>query len=240
MTNRYSLYSLGDQAVSLEFDGHDIDQSLHETLVAMKHWIEADSFAGFRDAVLGYRSLSITYNLSEVANSGVGGSVSEFVKQKLKQAHLFAIENKSKIAPRQIRVPVCYSPKFALDLDGISQRNQISAEELIKLHTSICYNVYLIGFLPGFPYLGFVDPKLEMPRHQSPRPVVPAGSVGIAGKQTGIYPFDSPGGWQIIGRTPIKLFDPSANPPVQIEAGDVVTFYSVDENEFDHFQSQPQ
>jgi inhibitor of KinA len=240
MTNPYSLYSLGDQAVSLEFEGSEIDLSLHEALLAMKRWVEGNSFAGFQDVILGYRSLSITYNPSQVANSGVSGSISEFVKEKLKQAHLFAIGNKSKIAPRQIRVPVCYDKKFALDIDTICQRNKISIGELIKIHTSISYNVYLIGFLPGFPYLGFVDPRLDMPRHPSPRPFVPAGSVGIAGKQTGIYPFDSPGGWQIIGRTPMKLFDPTANPPVQIEAGDLVTFYSIAETDFDHFQSQPQ
>lgn len=237
MITPYSISSLGDQAVFLEFEGNEIDQSVHEALVTMKHWIEAHRFAGLLDVILGYRSIAISYDFHAVSIAGTRGSVSESVKGKLEQAYLFASQNKRANTSRQRSIPVCYSDKFGLDLKSICERNKISVGELISLHTNISYKVYLIGFLPGFPYLGFVDSKLEMPRHQSPRPVVPAGSVGIAGKQTGIYPFDSPGGWQIIGRTPVKLFDPTADPPVKLEAGDVVTFYSIDEREFDHFKT---
>jgi inhibitor of KinA len=133
---------------------------------------------------------------------------------------------------------VCYAERFALDLEELVQQKHLSKQEIIQLHTSITYRVYMIGFLPGFAYMGEVDEKIAMPRRQQPRTAVPEGSVGIAGAQTGIYPFTSPGGWNIIGRTPLKLFDKDKEEPTFFKPGDEVTFYSITEDEFAHYQSR--
>lgn len=126
-----------------------------------------------------------------------------------------------------IRIPVCYEEGFSPDLAVLADAKGCSPRHLVELHASVSYKVYMIGFLPGFPYLGKVDPALATPRKERPVPV-PAGAVGIAGNQTGVYPVDSPGGWQIIGRTPIKIFDRDAENPVRLQPGDHVTFYPVD------------
>jgi inhibitor of KinA len=132
-----------------------------------------------------------------------------------------------------IEIPVCYHPSFALDMEIISGSTQLSTKEIIRLHTDVEYTVYMIGFLPGFPYMGFVDDRIAFGRKSTPRAMVPAGSVGIAGKQTGIYPLDSPGGWQIIGRTPLTLFEPRRDPPVALEPGGTVRFFEVSLAEFE-------
>ncbi|HEY0654918.1 MAG TPA: 5-oxoprolinase subunit PxpB [Chryseosolibacter sp.] len=236
--SEYSIFSLGDQAVSLEITGHEIDPSVHATLMSMKQWLEKNPFTGMQDIVLGYRSISVTFDLFAVTNSGVS-NVSAIVKEKLVAAFAVGKNQHTQLPSRHVKIPVCYNEKFGMDIPALCEHNGLSVDEVVELHTNKSYNVYLVGFLPGFPYLGFVDHRLEMPRHPSPRAIVPAGSVGIAGKQTGIYPFDSPGGWQIIGRTPLKMFDPHRMPPVLIEAGDTVTFFSIDEQEFERLQKLP-
>jgi inhibitor of KinA len=237
MSVPYSIFSLGDQALSLEIKGDVIDLSVHETLLSMKEWIGENSFTGLRDIVLGYRSVSITFDLLQVKRSGVNESVSQFVSKKLLDAYAFASQHKVQLKTRHVKIPVCYDRAFGFDVDNVCERSNLSPQQLVDLHSNVSYKVYLVGFLPGFPYLGFVDPRLEIPRHSSPRTIVPAGSVGIAGRQTGIYPFDSPGGWQIIGRTPVKMFDPKKKSPVVVEAGDTVSFHPISIDEFKNFQN---
>jgi inhibitor of KinA len=139
---------------------------------------------------------------------------------------------------RLVRIPVCYEPFFAPDIEALANQKSITLHQLITLHTSVTYKVFMIGFLPGFPYMGEVDSSLEASRHLQPRKAVAAGSVGIAGKQTGIYPLTSPGGWQIIGRTPLRLFDVNRENAVLLQPGDSVQFYSITANEFAHNQSR--
>jgi inhibitor of KinA len=134
-----------------------------------------------------------------------------------------------------ITIPVCYEKEFALDIEEIATVKNISINELIEIYTSKIYHVYMMGFLPGFAYMGEVDEKLEMPRKQQPRQTVEAGSVGIAGRQTGIYPLASPGGWQIIGRTPLKLFDAEKKEPTLLKAGDKAKFISISKDEFESY-----
>src|SRR5699024_5992541 len=129
--------------------------------------------------------------------------------------------------PRQLLLPVCYDPLVAPDLDLVSKQKKLSRSQVIAIHCAGEYRVFMIGFLPGFPYLGGLDKRLEIPRKEQPRRKVAAGSVGIAGSQTGIYPQESPGGWQIIGRCPIPLFDPLADPPCPIAPGDVIKFREI-------------
>jgi inhibitor of KinA len=133
---------------------------------------------------------------------------------------------------RILNIPVCYEEEFAMDLQQLAITKNISVDEVIQIHTTRQYKVYMLGFLPGFPYMGEVDEKISMPR--KPQPVnIEAGSVGIAGKQTGIYPLNSPGGWQIIGRTPLRIFDSAGEEPTLLRAGDTVQFYSITKNEFE-------
>jgi inhibitor of KinA len=137
---------------------------------------------------------------------------------------------------RQIEIPVCYGEPFGPDLDDVAAHCKISAEEVIRMHSSAVYAVSFLGFLPGFGYLAGLPAQLAVPRLATPRKLVHAGSVGIAGARTGIYPVDSPGGWRIIGRTPLRMFDPEAEPPALLRYGDHVRFIQIDCREF---ESQP-
>ena len=128
---------------------------------------------------------------------------------------------------------MCYDATFGLDLEELTSFYQLKKEEIIEMHSSAVYTVYMIGFVPGFPYLGGLAEKLIAPRKQNPRSAIAAGSVGIAGKQTGIYPLETPGGWQIIGRTPLKLFDVNRQQPSLLKAGDKIKFNSISLNEYE-------
>lgn len=147
------------------------------------------------------------------------------------QAHLSALfETSISSNPKHadpVRIPVCYDSSLGPDLVSLANTHGLSAEEVIQIHTSRLYSVYMLGFLPGFAYMGTVDPRIQTPRRAAPRTQVPAGSVGIAGMQTGIYPLASPGGWQLIGRTPLPVFQPDASSPSLLQPGDHVQFYPI-------------
>jgi len=158
----------------------------------------------------------------------------EIIKQTIEKelVHDLAQETRPQ---RKISIPVCYAEGFAHDIEFIALEKNISIEKIIQLHTEQLYTVYMIGFLPGFPYMGEVKDSIAVPRKNEPRANVAAGSVGIAGKQTGIYPLESPGGWQIIGRTPLKIFDKEKSDPVLLQPGDEIQFYSISEDEFKNY-----
>jgi inhibitor of KinA len=132
-----------------------------------------------------------------------------------------------------VEIPVCYDPEFALDIDDVARRANVSPKEVIRLHSTAEYRVACIGFVPGFPFLTGLPKKLATPRRDVPRKGIPPGSVGIGGAQTGIYPLRSPGGWNLIGRTPLRLFDPEKNPPVLLRPGDRVRFRVITREEFE-------
>jgi len=136
-------------------------------------------------------------------------------------------------AAPQVEIPVCYEPEFAPDLAAVSEHSRLTEEQVIAMHSGGDYFVYFMGFSPGFAYLGGLPNQLHVPRLVTPRKHVHAGSVGLAGAQAGIYPNDSPGGWQLIGRTPRRMFDPRANPPSRLQPGDRVRFRRIDRDEFD-------
>lgn len=133
---------------------------------------------------------------------------------------------------RNWKIPICYNPELALDIKNVSEILKIDTKEFIEKHKKSSYIVDMVGFLPGFLYLGGLDNSLSLPRKKVPRKIIPKGSIGIAEKQTGIYNIESPGGWNIIGRTPFELFDKNSEPPIKIRQGDSITFYEVDINEF--------
>ena len=182
-----------------------------------------------------YSSLTIFYDLLILQNKRpINKSCGEIVLVHVKK--ILAEDIKiSSFSNRKIKIPVCYSEKYGLDLQDISKATNLPIKEIIKLHTAKKYRVYMIGFLPGFAYMGEVDEQIAMPRKKQPRIDVDAGSVGIAGMQTGIYPLDSPGGWQIIGKTPVKLFDKEKDDPVLLQPGDEIEFYSITEDEFANY-----
>lgn len=198
----------------------------------MQQWLLANSFTGQKDIIVAYSSLTILYDPFLVKQHyHLPNSVFDWVKSRLVTGFEQAV-----IPPRShsplVRIPVCYHENFAPDLEAMAESKQLGVWDIIALHTAGIYRVYTIGFLPGFSYMATVDDKLIMPRKTRPVPVT-AGSVGIAGAQTGIYPLNSPGGWHIIGRTPVKQFDARTKELVRLKVGDRVQFYGISKDEFE-------
>jgi len=234
LNQNYKIYPLGDAAACIDL-GNIIDEEINKKIIAIREWLQSNSFEGLKDIIIAYSSISVYYDPIILKKKlHLHSTVFEFISQKLEIAFQQAIVT-DEMDKKIIQIPVCYSNEFGIDIDFISQKKNISKEEIIHLHTSKIYRVYMIGFLPGFSYLGKLDEKIALPR--KPKPVtIAAGSVGIAGMQTGIYPLVSPGGWQIIGRTPMKSFDPNATMPVIMNAGDYIKFYEISKDEFENYK----
>ena len=210
-----------------------IDGSVNKKVVQLFQQLQALSHPYITDLVPAYSSLAVYYNLPLVyARKGAYDTAFESMAQLI-DTLAGEGETPSKTA-RSLQIPVCYASAFGPDLPFLSRQCGLGVEDIIRLHTSVPYKVYMLGFLPGFAYMGKVDDRLAIPRKPSPLPVA-AGSVGIAGSQTGVYPLDSPGGWQIIGRTPFRLFNAAREPAVALQPGDEVTFYSITEDEFANY-----
>jgi inhibitor of KinA len=228
---KYKIYSLGESSASIDL-GNVIDEAVNDKVLAMEAWLRQHAFVGVKDLVVAYSSLTVLYDPLLVYNNYTPRpTVFEFVKKRLEEA-FEAANGLSAQKGQEVLIPVCYNPEFGYDIRVVAAAKQMKVDELIDLHCSKPYRVYMIGFLPGFAYMGKVDQRLATPRKAQPREVE-AGSVGIAGCQTGIYPLQSPGGWQIIGRTPVKLFEAMNDPPALLCAGDVVKFYPISKEEFD-------
>lgn len=199
-----------------------IDIDVNRQVHAVAQGIQAAFGDSILDIIPTYHSVAVIVDPFAVSIQSLYTAVAAFVKT-------VAMET-TPPTPRRLNIPVCYD---GADMDVLCQYAQMTPDEVIRRHTAPDYPVYMIGFLPGFPYLGGLDKKLHMPRKEKPRKVIAAGSVGIAGGQTGIYPLQSPGGWQLIGRTPILLFDVQASSPSRIQAGDVVRFVAIAKNSYD-------
>jgi inhibitor of KinA len=204
--------------------GNCIDEQLNTRALAIYDWLGVHRFEGIIDRIAAYSSVSVFFDPTLVDDRT---AISEWLLEAWRQTAAISVEPER----REVRIPVCYEGEYAPDLEAVARQKGLSSGEVIALHCSIPYRIYMIGFLPGFPYLGKVDPRLEVPRKIRPVPVI-AGGVGIAGLQTGIYSLNSPGGWQIIGRTPIRLFDRDADPPVLLHTGDRIRFYPVSSSDF--------
>jgi inhibitor of KinA len=201
--------------------------------------LEEKNIAGIKDIIPAYSSICLVYDCKLVLKTTGGISAYAFLKRLLDS---LVIEVGNKIGSnsgRNLKLPVCYDPILAPDLMPLIETLQLSIEAFIALHTNTSYRVYMIGFMPGFAYMGTVNKKIISPRKQNPRTIVPAGSVGIAGAQTGIYPFASPGGWQLIGRTPIQIFDANKKQPSFFMPGDTVCFEPIAIEQFYEMQKQP-
>ena len=230
----YTVFPLGDTALTIEF-GNIIDEAVNDRVIRFFQVMKKGVYPFVLDLVPAYCSLTIYYDLV---------MLSEHVKEEetVFDWMVMFIENLAHTEAetvteqgRMMEIPVCYSGNFAPDIAMLADVKGLSVEEVIRLHTAATYKIYMIGFLPGFAYMGQVDEQIAFPRKAIPKPVVP-GAVGIAGRQTGIYPLQSPGGWQIIGRTPLALFNKQKDDPVYLQAGDRVRFHSITEDEFTHYQ----
>ena len=229
----YTIFPLGDSAVTIEL-GKEMNEELNKKVLAIQKWIDDHKWPGLTDSIIAYSSVTAFYDPWTIRKNLDTATAYEFVRKKLEQAFTeSSIDNEPAGSP--VLVPVCYDEDFGIDLEEIRRLTNLSTEEIIALHTLKTYRIYMLGFLPGFAYLGEIDPALIMPRKQTPV-LVAAGSVGIVSNQTGIYPLDSPGGWQILGRTPLRLFDPQKKVPVKLLAGAELQFYQISREEFEAAQ----
>jgi len=222
---------LGDAALVLEL-GDTIDESTHRRVQTAWRSLAAAPLPGVSELVPAYTTVTVFYDpwlavQAGAPENGVADWLAGVMRDRLKNPPKL-----EKVKTRTVEVPVCYGGDFGPDLGLVAKQAKLSPEEVIKRHAKADYLVYLIGFAPGFPYLGGLPKELATPRHARPRMVVPPGSVGIAGHQTGIYPLSTPGGWNLIGRTPLRLFHPAENPPSLLRAGDEVKFRVITADEF--------
>jgi len=229
----YHIFPLGDSAITVDF-GNRISPGLNNAVMKLYHNLAAAPLPGMEGVVPGYSSLTVQYDLLFCAGQcPQGRTVFEWMGELL-DLRVRKLDYEEMALSREIIVPVCYDPSFAPDLEALAREKGLSVEEVIYLHSLHPYRVYLLGFLPGFSYLGETDERLAMPRKMQPVQVQ-AGSIGIAGRQTGIYSLSSPGGWQIIGRTPLKLFDKDSDNLTLLKPGDSIKFISIRKDEFkDH------
>lgn len=226
----FQIYSLNEKSITVQFELETSEKSLNHVLGFQKA-LREKLFEGFLEMVSTYTALTVYFDPVAVMRSELtGNSPSEKVSGYLKSIQ----PNESEIpnTERLMSIPVCYDGDFGLDLIELSTLLNLSIEEIIRLHLSPNYTVYMVGFTPGFPYMGIIEPALECLRKQKPRIQVAPGSVAIAGNQTGIYPFATPGGWQIIGRTPMKLFSLTTSPPALLQQGDKIKFERISKKEF--------
>ena len=209
----------GDQALLVIF-GDSIDLQVNRRVHALDRTLAQNPCSGVLETVPTYTSLLVYYDSLQVEYRQVRDEVQQRI-ETLAEAEIRPA--------RRVEIPTHYGGEYGPDLPHVAEHNRLSVEEVIRLHSSRDYPVYMMGFTPGFPYLGGMDERIATPRLQSPRTHLPVGSVGIAGEQTGIYPIESPGGWQIIGRTPLTLFDPQAEQPFLLAPGDLVCFVPLNE-----------
>ena len=227
----YKIFPICENALTIDF-GNTISVELNNKVLQLVDSIKQTNFAGFIETVPAYSSLTIFYDLITVRKTfrdfpNAFSAVRDFVETALNN-----LSKNEKIQPCLVEIPVCYDEKFAIDLDFVAENSKLSKDEVIKIHTSKEYRVFMIGFLPAFAYLGEIDERISTPRKTSPRTNIEKGSVGIAGNQTGIYPLDSPGGWQIIGKTPLEMFQPKNEQISLLRTGELVKFYQISLTEF--------
>jgi len=214
MTFKTKIVPLGDAALLIQF-GDEIDITINQGVHALAAILDASPIEGFIETVPAYGNLLLHYDPLILTYA----KISKWVRAKLDQ-----VEDAKLRRPRLIEVPVQYGGEYGVDLKFVANYHQLRVEDVIRLHSARTYTVYMMGFTPGFPYMGKLDDTIVTPRLETPRTHVPAGTVAIAGSQTGIYPIDSPGGWRLIGWTSLRLFDLEIESPSLFSPGDEVKF----------------
>lgn len=218
----------GDCAVCVEF-GNEISPEINRKIREFKIAVERAGIEGIVETVPTYRSLLVVYKPEVIGFKELTAKFDEVMK------HMGNIQIPP---PTVIEIPVLYGGEMGPDIENVASHNGKTVEEVIKIHTSGEYLIYMLGFIAGFPYLGGMSKQIATPRLKSPRVKIEGGSVGIAGEQTGVYPVASPGGWQLIGRTPLKMYDADREKPVLLEAGQYIRFRSITEKEYVEIERQ--
>ena len=219
-----TISPFGDSAVLINFE-QIIDAKINARVVALSNTIMSAMIEGVTFCIPAYCSITVGFNPGQI-------KYSDLVK-KINACHLNDTDHIAKAIPRKINIPVCYDEEFAIDRAYVINQTGLSWKKIIDLHTSIEYRVYMLGFIAGFAYMGTLPSPLQCSRKDTPRMNIPAGTVGIAGLQTGIYPTKAHAGWQLIGRTPIPVFDSKAKDPFLFRAGDMVRFYEIDREKYE-------
>jgi inhibitor of KinA len=230
--DRLDFAPLGDRALTITV-GDLIDEATHRRVRAVSALLDARSPRGIVDQVPAFTSIVVHYAPEHVDGDPQDSPYSRLVRQL--GAVLAIVRDDDLPPPRTVEIPVCYGGDLGPDLEDVARQHHLDAESVIRIHAAPSYLVYMVGFMPGFAYLGGLAPELVTPRRHSPRTAVPAGTVGIGGQQTGVYPLVSPGGWNLIGRTPLQIFDVARETPALLETGDRVRFRPITRREFDHW-----
>ena len=223
-----TISPVGDCAISIDF-GQVIDPKINRHIRQIIEQIKDLQLDGIIELVPTYCALLVQYDAMVYSYS----DICRILEPTLQES----VTDSANELVTIIEIPTVYGGEFGPDLGFVASHNHLSEAEVVSIHSGTDYLVYMLGFIPGFTYLGGVDPRIATPRLSSPRILIPAGSVGIAGEQTGTYPSDSPGGWQIIGRTPVTMYDMSKEQAALLQAGDYVRYVSIDENEFHRVKS---
>ncbi|QNU37440.1 5-oxoprolinase subunit PxpB [Geobacillus sp. 44B] len=229
MTMDYMMFPLSEYAVTIRFSTK-VDEAVNDYVHRVAVFLEQQKKDGIFDIVPTFSSVTVYYDPLVVGNYE---EMCEWLRTELER-----VEQVEAPPSRTVVIPVCYGGEFGPDLEEVARFHGMTEEEVIAIHAQGRYRVYMIGFSPGFAYLGGLSPKIATPRRATPRTRVPAGSVGIAGSQTGVYPLATPGGWQIIGRTPLALFRPEHDEPSLLRAGDIVQFRPITEDEYRMWSDQ--
>jgi inhibitor of KinA len=225
--DRIKIFPLGENALTIEF-ANEISEDLNDRVLSVARYVDKNRFSGYIETVPAYSSLTIFFDLRKVRTGFPTFSTGFDAVKALAEKAIRKAEKIPRAESNAIEIPVFFDKDSGPDLDDIAKLHGMSRQQVIGIFTSKIYRVYMLGFLPGFAYMGEVDASIATARRDAPRVKVPKGSVGIAGRQTGIYPFESPGGWQIIGRTRDELFTPDDETPCFFQPGDRVKFYEVE------------
>jgi len=222
----FRIVPAGDSMLVVEFEER-IDLAINARAISLARSLQVSPIRGVRDVVPAYRSVAVFFDPLRTDYNAL--------LDRLERDAAWSVQEPAEHR-QPIRVPVCYGGEFGPDLPSVARFARITEDEVVAMHAAGTYRVFMLGFVPGFAYLGLVDPRIAAPRHSTPRVRVPLGSVGIAGVQTGIYPAETPGGWQLIGRTPLKSFDMTRPEPFLMKPGDSVTFLPIDRAEYERLR----
>ncbi|MFZ1805598.1 MAG: 5-oxoprolinase subunit PxpB [Cyclobacteriaceae bacterium] len=220
--------TLGASALLIEWP-NKIDRSILHDILLLQSRIENELKGSLIETVNAYNSLTIIFKSKIASFNEIKGSI--------QQLHSVPSSRKS-LTPRVWKIPVCYDKEFGIDLEEVARQHKLSSDEIIRIHSQADYTIYFTGFLPGFLYLGGLPERIHTTRKSTPRLRIKKGAVAIGGQQTGIYPSESPGGWNIIGNCPLSFFDPNHNPPCFAQAGDSLQFYSVNKKAHQQIESE--
>lgn len=224
--SKLNIYQISETSALVEF-GNEINPDTNKKIRILCDYLENNPFCGLVEYIPYFTSISVIYDPIKI------NSISPFEKVKeILESILCKLDFSAEYEENIVEIPVCYGNEYGPDIEYVAEVNNMSVSDVIDIHSKGKYLVYMIGFAPGFPYLGGMSEKIAAPRRDTPRTAVPEGSVGIAGMQTGVYPLETPGGWQLIGRTPLKLFDAESKDKTLLKCGDIIKFYPISCDEY--------